>query len=151
MSETMIADTRLNPAAVELGSFFRQPPDAVWRALTEPDLLEKWLLRPTGFVASAGTHFRFTTTDSPIDEILCEVLTARPSDQLSYTWTYPRADYPTRWIVDWTLHPQGHGTRLLLTQTGFDIEDRRQKMARNAVERSWKRLLLPRLGQVLHH
>ncbi|WP_433671314.1 hypothetical protein ACQP06_06910 [Nocardia sp. CA-136227] len=63
----------------------------------------------------------------------------------------PRADYPTRWIVGWALHPQGHGTRLLLTQTGFDIEDRRQKMARNAVERSWKRLLLPRLGQVILH
>ncbi|WP_216918031.1 hypothetical protein [Nocardia noduli] len=31
----------------------------------------------------------------------------------------------------------------VLTQTGFDIEDRRQQMVRNASERSWKRLVLP--------
>ncbi|WP_405134635.1 SRPBCC domain-containing protein [Nocardia sp. NBC_01388] len=146
----MIADAKLNPVAVELGSFFPQPPETVWRALTEPDLLERWLLRPTGFAARAGTRFRFTTPDSSIDEIACEVLAARPGDQLTYSWTYSRAEYPARWIVDWTMRPQGRGTRLLLTQTGFDITDRRQKMARNAMERSWKRLILPRLGEVIH-
>ncbi|MCP2316320.1 putative conserved protein YndB, AHSA1/START domain [Nocardia amikacinitolerans] len=144
----MIADPRLNPAAVELGSFFPQPPEAVWRALTEPDLLERWLLRPSGFAASVGTRFRFTIPDSSIDEIVCEVLAARPCERLTYSWMYRQAD---RWIVDWTLRPQGRGTRLLLTQTGFDIEDRRQKMIRNATERSWKRRVLPRLGEVIHH
>ncbi|MEV0463572.1 SRPBCC domain-containing protein [Nocardia tengchongensis] len=98
----MIADIHLNPAAVELGAFFPQPPDVVWRALTEPDLLQQWLLRPTGFTTTVGTHFRFTTPDSSIDEILCQVLAAHPRKQLTYTWTYPRADYPTRWTVDWT-------------------------------------------------
>ncbi|WP_194820315.1 SRPBCC domain-containing protein [Nocardia sp. XZ_19_385] len=145
----MIADTHLNPAAIELGSFFPQPSDAVWRALTEPDLLERWLLRPTGFAASAGTRFRFTIPNAIINEIVCEVLTAQPRERLTYSSNYPQADYPTRWIVDWTLWPQGRGTRLLLTQTGFDIADRRQKMARNAMERSWKRNLLPRLGEVI--
>ncbi|TQM30695.1 SRPBCC family protein [Nocardia bhagyanarayanae] len=147
----MIADPQLNPAAVELGSFYPQPPDAVWRALTEPDLLERWLLRPTGFAASVGTRFRFTIPDSSIDEIVCEVLKARPCEQLTYSWMYPQAEHPARWIVDWTMRPQGRGTRLLLTQTGFDIEDRRQKMIRNATERSWKRRVLPRLGEVIHH
>ncbi|WP_297613286.1 SRPBCC family protein [Nocardia sp.] len=136
---------------MELGSFFPQPPEAVWRALTEPDLLERWLLRPTGFAASVGTHFRFTIPSSPIDEIACEVLAAQPREQLTYSWMYSRSEYPARWIVDWTMQPQGRGTRLLLTQTGFDIQDRRQKMARNAMERSWKRLILPRLGEVIHH
>lgn len=147
----MIADPQLNPAAVELGSFFRRRPHAVWRALTEPDLLERWLLRPTGFAASVGTIFRFTIPDSLPNEISCEVLAARPCEQLTYSWIYRQAEYPARWIVDWTLRPQGRGTRLLLTQTGFDIEDRRQKMVRNAMERSWKRLVLPRLGEVIHH
>ena len=147
----MIADPHLNPAAVELDSFYPEPPQAVWRALTDPDLLERWLLRPTGFAATAGTRFRFTTPDTKINEIVCEVLAARPSEQLTYSWIYPQAEYPAQWIVDWTMSPQGRGTRLLLTQTGFDITDRRQKMARNAVERSWKRLLLPRLGEVIQH
>ncbi|MEV0030646.1 SRPBCC domain-containing protein [Nocardia sp. NPDC050793] len=147
----MIADPLLNPAAVELSSFFPQPPDAVWRALTEPDLLERWLLRPTGFAASVGTRFRFTNPDSSIGGIVCEVLAARPCEQLTYSWIYPQAEHPARWIVDWTIRPQGRGTRLLLTQTGFDVEDRRQRMVRNATERSWKRLVLPRLGEVIHH
>ncbi|MEU7140264.1 SRPBCC domain-containing protein [Nocardia sp. NPDC046473] len=147
----MIADAQLNPAAVELGNFFPQPPDIVWRALTEPDLLEQWLLRPTGFDAAVGTHFRFTFPASSIDEIACEVLAARPYEQLTYSWIYSQAEHRARWIVDWTLRPQGHGTRLLLTQTGFDIEDRRQKMIRNATERSWKRSVLPRLSEVIHH
>ncbi|WP_194836773.1 SRPBCC domain-containing protein [Nocardia sp. XZ_19_369] len=147
----MIADPQLNPAAVELGSFFPQPPEVVWRALTEPDLLERWLLRPTGFAASVGTRFRFTASEASNDEIVCEVLAARPGEQLTYSWLHPQAEQPARWIVDWTIRAQGRGTRLLLTQTGFDIEDRRQKMIRNATERSWKRLVLPRLGAVIHH
>ncbi|WP_039827601.1 SRPBCC family protein [Nocardia testacea] len=147
----MIADPQLNPAAVELGSFFRQTPEAVWRALTEPDLLERWLLRPAGFAAEAGTRFRFTSPHSANHEILCEVLAARPCEQLTYSWLYPQATYPASWIVDWTLRPQGLGTRLLLMQTGFDIEDRQQKMVRNATERRWKRVVLPRLGEVIHH
>ncbi|WP_084477827.1 SRPBCC family protein [Nocardia jejuensis] len=141
----------LNSASTRLSSFFRQPPHAVWRALTDPDLLQQWLLRPTGFAASPGTRFRFTVPDAPINEIRCEVLEARPCEQLTYSWTYPQSEYPADWILDWTLHPQGHGTRLLLTQTGFDITDRRQKMARNAMERSWKRSLLPKLDRVIHH
>ncbi|MVU80573.1 SRPBCC domain-containing protein [Nocardia sp. ET3-3] len=147
----MIADPLLNPATIELGSFFPQPPGTVWRALTDPDLLARWLLRPTGFAAVAGTRFRFTVPDSTSDEILCEVLEVQPARRLTHSWAYPRADYPARWILDWTLHPQGHGTRLLLLQTGFDLGDRRQKMARNAMERTWKRRLLPRLGEVIPH
>ncbi|GAA5103380.1 SRPBCC family protein [Nocardia iowensis] len=147
----MIADPQLNPAAVELGSFFSQPPDVVWRALTEPDLLARWLFRPDGFAASGGARFRFTIPALPISEIACEVLTAEPCKQLTYSAMYPQPEHPARWIVDWTMRPQGRGTRLLLTQTGFDIEDRRQKMVRNAMERNWKRLVLPRLGEVIHH
>ena len=147
----MIADPHLDPAAVELGSFYPQPTEAVWRALTEPDLLERWLLRPIGFAATVGTRFRFAVAAPTVIEIACEVLKARPSEQLTYSWVYRQAEFPAGWILDWTMRPQGRGTRLLLTQTGFDITDRRQKMARNAMERSWKRVLLPRLGEVIHH
>ncbi|MFF2087368.1 hypothetical protein ACFVVM_26640 [Nocardia sp. NPDC058176] len=43
---------------------------------------------------------------------------------------------------------QGHGTRLLLTTTGFDITDKRQRMQRNNLERGWRQLLT-KLGGVL--
>ncbi|MFC9894175.1 SRPBCC domain-containing protein [Nocardia sp. NPDC127579] len=143
----VIADPRLDPAAVELGAFFAQPAAVVWDALTRPDLLERWLLRPTGFATSVGTRFRFTVPTTPDDTIDCEVLAVGPRERLTYSWRYRHA----HWTVDWRLRPQGRGTRLLLTQTGFDIGDRREKMARNAAERGWKRNVLPRLGEVIHH
>ncbi|WP_405162917.1 SRPBCC domain-containing protein [Nocardia sp. NBC_01499] len=144
----MISDSELDPAAVEIGSFFPQSPDTVWRALTEPELIERWLMGSVGFAASVGTHFIFVVPTQPTAEIACEVLTARPPEQLTYTWVDLRAERPARWVVDWTIQPQGHGTRLLLTQSGFDIDNRRQKMARNALERGWK-AVLPRFGEVL--
>ncbi|WP_194814127.1 SRPBCC domain-containing protein [Nocardia sp. XZ_19_385] len=145
----MVSDSELNPAAVEIGSFFPQAPAVVWRALTEPDLMERWLMQSVGFAATTGTHFIFILpTTQPSSEIACEVLTARLGEQLTHTWFDLRADHPARWVLDWTIQPQGRGTRLLLTQTGFDINDRRQKMARNAMERGWKSTLL-RLRKVL--
>ncbi|RJO78387.1 SRPBCC domain-containing protein [Nocardia panacis] len=144
----MMSDSELNPAAVEIGHFFPHPPDTVWRVLTEPDLLEQWLMRSVGFDAEVGTHFIFAMPTEPSAEIACEVLTARPAEQLTLRWVDLRAKYPARWVVDWEVRPQGRGTRFLLTQTGFDISDRRQKMARNAMERGWKGTL-PRLRSVL--
>lgn len=144
----MTSDAELDPAAVEIGSFLPQAPDAVWRALTEPDLLARWLMRSAGFAASVGTHFIFAVPTRPAGEIACEVLVARPGVQLTLGWVDLRADRPARWVVDWSIRPQGRGTRLLLTQTGFDINDRRQKMTRNAMERGWK-VAVSRLREVL--
>ncbi|MFF2551304.1 SRPBCC domain-containing protein [Nocardia sp. NPDC058058] len=144
----MAEDAELNPAAVEVGRFFPQSPEEVWRALTDPDLLEQWLLRSVGFTPEVGTHFMFVMPTEPPSEIVSEVLVARPGEQLTYTWVYTKGDNPPKWVVDWTIEAQGRGTRLLLTQTGFDIEDRRQKMARNAMERGWRNLM-PKLEALL--
>lgn len=144
----MLADPELNPSAVELGRFLPQSRENVWRALTVPGLLEQWLMRPTGFAASVGTHFVFAVPSQSAGEIACEVLAVRPSERLVIGWVDLRAEQPARWVLDWTLGPQGRGTRFLLTQTGFDIDDRRQRMARNALERGWK-TSLGRLGEVL--
>ncbi|UGT44996.1 SRPBCC domain-containing protein [Nocardia yamanashiensis] len=145
----MLPDAELNPAAVEIGGFFPQPPDALWEALIEPHLVERWLqLRSSGFVAAVGTRFVFAVPGTPPGEIACEVLTASPGERLTISWVDLRAERPARWVVDWLIQPEGRGTRLLLTQTGFDIEDRRQKMARNAMERGWK-TTLSRLREVL--
>ncbi|GAA3957413.1 SRPBCC domain-containing protein [Gordonia caeni] len=72
-----------------------------------------------------------------------------PLHQLTYSWTDLRGDPPARWLVDWQLRPQGRGTRILLHISGFDLTDRRQKMARNALERGWNNTVLPRLADVV--
>ncbi|MFD3704386.1 SRPBCC domain-containing protein [Nocardia sp. NPDC058658] len=143
------SDAELDPAAIEIGSFFPQPPEVVWRALTDPRLLELWLMRSVGFSATVGTHFILVVPTEPSAEIACEVLAVRAGEQLTFSWVDLRAERPARWVMDWTIKPQGKGTRLLLSQTGFDIEDKRQKMARNALERGWRRTVMRRLGDVL--
>ncbi|MFD4439440.1 SRPBCC domain-containing protein [Nocardia sp. NPDC058519] len=145
----MTSDSELDPAAIEIGSFFAQPPGVVWRALTEPGLLELWLMRSIGFSATVGSHFILVVPSEPSAEIACEVLVVRDEEQLTFSWVDLRAERPARWVLDWTIQAQGRGTRLLLTQTGFDIGNKRQKMARNALERGWRRTAMGRLRDVL--
>jgi uncharacterized protein YndB with AHSA1/START domain len=40
-------------AAIEVGQFLAQPPDRVWHALTDPDLLARWLM-PNDFRPAVG-------------------------------------------------------------------------------------------------
>jgi len=139
----MTDDSAFNRAAVEIGRFYPHSPDRVWQALTDPAHLEKWLMPSTGFVdPQVGTQFVFTVPTQPPGEIACKVLAIHPGRQVTLRWVDLRAQRPARWTLDWTIHPQGHGTRLLLTHSGFDTSDRRQKMARNGMKRMWNRVLV---------
>jgi uncharacterized protein YndB with AHSA1/START domain len=145
----MTSDPELDPTSVEIGRFYQHAPEQVWRALTEPDVVEKWLMPSTGMAGAAvGTHFIFTVPTQPPGEIACEVLELRPTKRLTLSWVDLRAARPARWRVEWTVSPQGRGTRLLLRHSGFYIDDRRQKMARNGMERLWRRALT-QLGDLL--
>ena len=142
-------DPELDPSSVEIGRFYPHAPEQVWQALTDPSLVEQWLMPSTGMLgAEVGTHFVFTVPTQPSGEIACEVVARRFGEQLTLSWVDLRATRPARWLVDWTVHPQGRGTRLLLRHSGFDVDDRRQKMARNGMERLWRRVLA-QLGELL--
>ena len=61
------------------------PPAKVWRALTEPDLVARWLL--SGEIRPEPGH-RFTLQGEPAQggRIDCEVLATEPGRRLSYSW-----------------------------------------------------------------
>jgi hypothetical protein len=40
-------------------------PDQVWKTLTTPELMGRWLMTPTGFAPKKGTHFTYRTTPPP--------------------------------------------------------------------------------------
>lgn len=138
-----------DPTAVELGLFVAQPPHVVWRALTEVDLVERWFARTTGFTAKVGSSFIFEIPADPPAEIACQVIAAESCRRFTHSYTDLRGEAPARWVVDWLLIPQGKGTRILLTHSGFDVDQRQQKMARNVVERGWQNDVLPKLENVL--
>lgn len=94
------------------------PPEKVWRALTEPELLAKWLLPSIGFEPTPGATFRFQTDPQPgWDGVVnCRVLEIEPPKRLRYAWVVGDLDT----VVTFTLAPTSTGTRLSLEQAGFE-------------------------------
>ena len=86
-------------------------PDKVWRALTQPQLLEEWLMK-NDFKPLVDHRFRLRADWGAVD---CRVLAVEPDKTLSYTW----AAYGLETVVTWTLTPAGTGTRLRMDQSGF--------------------------------
>ncbi len=134
---------------VELDQFVPYPPSIAWRTLTEPDLISRWFTRSAGFSLTVGSTFILELPANPPAEVACQVLDVLPHHRFTHSYTDLRGSPPARWVVDWRLTPHGRGTRILLEHRGFDVEDHRQRMARNAAERAWRTRILPRLAQVV--
>lgn len=145
----MDLDHERDPSRVELGEFYSQSPADVWRALTDSALLERWFLPSIGFDgAQVGTEFMLLIPADSGAQIACEVVAVKPERSMTWSWTYMRDPGRARWSVDWEVEPQGRGTRLLITISGFDIEDKKQRMQRNATARGW-RDIPSKLGKLL--
>jgi uncharacterized protein YndB with AHSA1/START domain len=107
-----------------------QTPAKVWRALTQSDLLEQWLM-PNNLQPVVGHQFQFHTQpvagwDGSVD---CEVLVVEPEHRLVYSWRGGSRDirgYGHRLdtTVTWTLSPTPDGgTHVHLDHAGFTDED----------------------------
>jgi uncharacterized protein YndB with AHSA1/START domain len=98
---------------------YPHPPERVWRALTDPQVLGEWLM-PTNLEPQVGHVFEFRTDPAPgFDGVIhCQVLEMDPPRRLVYSWHGGWAPQPT--LVTWTLVPVPGGTRLRLDHTGFE-------------------------------
>ncbi|GGT58508.1 SRPBCC family protein [Actinomadura citrea] len=109
-------------ASIEVDEFLPHPPAKVWRALTEPDLLARWLM-PNDFKAVVGHRFTFTAGPIPAigfdGSIACRVLDVEDGSLLRISWRGGGLDT----TVTWRLAPEGHGTRLFVEHAGFDLDD----------------------------
>lgn len=113
------------------------PPGRIWRALTQPHLIEAWLMR-CDFQPVVGHAFALRADWGDVD---CEVRTVEPDRTLSYTWNAGEL----RSTVTWTLTETAGGTRLRMEQTGFR---RDQPRFWGGARAGWPRHL-DRLEQVL--
>lgn len=102
------------------------PPEKVWRALTQPHLIEAWLMK-SDFAPEVGRRFDFRADWGSVD---CQVLTVEPNRALAYTW----AAYGLDSVVAWTLTPTAGGTLLRLEQTGFRAD---QEQAYRGAQAGW--------------
>lgn len=106
----------MKPGVCRVDRVYPHPREAVWRALTTPELLERWLM-PNDFEPRVGHRFTFRTDPGPgFDGIVhCEVLEIVEPDHLVLSWRGGPLD--TR--VRFELTDEGDGTRLTMEHTGF--------------------------------
>jgi uncharacterized protein YndB with AHSA1/START domain len=135
-------------AAIEVDQFLGRPPGQVWHALTDPDLLARWLM-PNDFRPAVGHQFTFRTEPVPeygFDGIVhCQVLDLDPPWLLRFSWR----GGPLDTVVSWRLVPEGAGTRLLITHDGFDDSDPAQRMTMGIMGGGWRGHLVKRLRELL--
>jgi uncharacterized protein YndB with AHSA1/START domain len=120
------------------------PPEKLWRALTQPHLIEEWLMK-NDFSPVVGHRFNLRGEWGGVLD--CEVLEVEPNKTLSYTWNFVHEDaaYDLRSVVVFTLTPTGAGTRLRMEQSGFRPDQRQAFGGANA---GWQQFFA-KLDQVL--
>lgn len=98
------------------------PLEKVWRAISEPELLEKWLLPSLGFNLAPGTKFTFQQEPMPGWDgvVCCEMLEVVLHQSLRWRWVVGDIDT----IVSFTLSPTPSGTLLQIAQSGFKPEQK---------------------------
>lgn len=92
----------------------------VWRALTEPALLAKWLMNPEGFAPVVGTKFKLVAKPQPgwRGFVECEVLEVREPEVLRFSWVGD--DDGKQQIVTFALRDEGAGCVFTLDHEPFE-------------------------------
>lgn len=134
------ADTR----SVVVERDIAQPPEKLWRALTQPHLMEEWLMK-NDFAPKVGHKFNLRGEWGGVLE--CEVLEVEPNRTLAYTWNFASDDpnFALESTVTFTLTPTSNGTHLRVEQAGFRPEQRQAFGGANA---GWRNML-EKLEQVV--
>ena len=139
-----MTDTATETRSVVVEREIPFPPEKLWRALTQPHLMEEWLMK-NDFKPVVGHSFNLSGDWGGVLD--CEVLAVEPERTLSYTWDFAHDDpaYAMKSVVTFTLTPTTAGTHLRVEQAGFRPD---QKQAFGGAQAGW-RLFLGNLEQVL--
>lgn len=110
------------------------PPEKLWRALTQPHLIEEWLMT-NDFAPTVGHRFNLRGEWGGVLD--CQVLAIEPNRTLSYSWDFANDDpaYALKSVVTFTLTPTAEGTHLRMEQAGFRPD---QKQAFGGAHAGWK-------------
>jgi uncharacterized protein YndB with AHSA1/START domain len=106
-----MTDTTLTTRSVIVEREFPHSPEKIWRALTETDLINQWLMQ-NDFQPAVDHRFKLSADWGSVD---CQVLAVDPPKTLSYTW----GAYGLDSIVTWILTPTSAGTHLRMEHSGF--------------------------------
>jgi uncharacterized protein YndB with AHSA1/START domain len=103
---------------ISMEELFPVPIERVWHALTDPRMIERWLMSTDGYEAKVGA--RFTLRDVPHadcrGQVECEVLELSPPHRMVWSWCGAEDPATTRLVIE--LAAEDQGTRLKLRHTG---------------------------------
>lgn len=111
--------------AIVVEDILPHPPEVIWRVLTEPELLSRWLMKNT-FAPRLGHQFTFQAR--PMGDwdgiVHCEVLEIDPPRRLVYSWVGGSSANKVEGsvldsVLSIDLMPVEGGTRLKLVHDGF--------------------------------
>ncbi|MBB2820524.1 UNVERIFIED_ORG: uncharacterized protein YndB with AHSA1/START domain [Rhizobium esperanzae] len=111
-----MTDTSAETRSVVIEREIPFPSEKIWRALTQPHLLQEWLMK-SDFKPAINHRFSFSADWGSVD---CKVLEVEPNKTLCYSWEA----YGLESIVTWTLTPTATGTHLRMEQSGFRADQR---------------------------
>jgi uncharacterized protein YndB with AHSA1/START domain len=107
------------PDRIERTLELAQPPETVWAALTTPEGLAAWFGNEAGIDLRPGGTAWMKWADGPSADMRVERV--EEPRVFGFTWHIyglPEDD-PRRTYVEFTLEPDGPGTRLTVTESGF--------------------------------
>ena len=125
--------------------------EAVWRAITTPELIARWLMQ-NDFVPQVGHRFKFQAR--PMGDwngvVECQVLECEPPRRLVYSWVGGAAGNRAAPVLDstltLTLSPVEGGTRLRLVHDGF--RSPQNDAGYDAMSEGWSKMAL-RISQII--
>jgi uncharacterized protein YndB with AHSA1/START domain len=108
---------------ISMEELFPVPVQRVWHALTDSQMINRWLMRTEDFEAKVGTRFTLRHEPRPgfRGYVECQVLELAPPHRMVWSWSSVEGGAPTRLVIELEAH--GDATRLTLRHTG-DADER---------------------------
>jgi uncharacterized protein YndB with AHSA1/START domain len=106
--------------------FIEAPADAVWRTITEPASITEWFAERVEFEVRPGADGVFVFDKDPNADaktVAVAVETVDPPRRLAFRWGHEvgtAASPQNSVLVQFTLAPEGGGTRLRVVESGLE-------------------------------
>ena len=109
----------MNDQPLIIERIYNAPVELVWRAITEKELMQKWLFNILEFEPKVGFQFQFEGGEEDKRYLhLCEVMEVEINKKLTYSWEYD--GYEGRSYVTFELIEMGEKTKVILTHSGIE-------------------------------
>lgn len=146
MDATSHLSSPATPRSAEYVVSIAVPPDAVWKALTDPQELVRWFPLTAQVTPGAGGVLDLRWGDKGMDNLPIRIW--NPARHLQVTMGQPAGPVPV--VHDFTLEDHGASTLLRLVAHGFDPDARWDEFF-SGVQRGWRYELQSLRHYLEHH